>query len=149
VLAEGRGEALSPAPGLPACPAVLINPGVPASTAAVYGRFDALGVFGDVTPPPMPAAFESVEELAGWLTLQRNDLEAAAIGIAPEIGDVLADLAAEPEVLLARMSGSGATCFALCPSDIEAEQLAERLESLRPDWWARRCRLGGPWPDPA
>lgn len=149
VLAEGRGESLSPAPGLPACPAVLINPGVAASTAAVYRRFDALGVFGDVTPPPMPEAFESVEELAGWLRRQRNDLEAAAIDIAPEIGDVLADLAAEPEVLLARMSGSGATCFALCPSDIEAEQLAERLESLRPDWWARRCRLGGPWPDPA
>lgn len=147
VLAEGRGEILTPAPGLPVCPAVLINPGVPASTAGVYGRLDALGVFGDVAPPPMPEAFESVEELAGWLSLQRNDLEAAAIGIAPEIGDVLADLAAEPEVLLARMSGSGATCFALCPSDIEAEQLAERLESLRPDWWVRRCRLGGPWPE--
>ncbi|MDP1619067.1 4-(cytidine 5'-diphospho)-2-C-methyl-D-erythritol kinase [Phenylobacterium sp.] len=147
VLAEGRGEVLTPAPGLPPCPAVLINPGVPASTAAVYGQFDALGVFGEVSPPPMPDAFESVEELAGWLSLQRNDLEAAAISIAPQIGDVLADLAAEPEVLLARMSGSGATCFALCASDIEAEQLAERLESLRPDWWVRRCQLGGPWPD--
>ncbi|MDO8409833.1 MAG: 4-(cytidine 5'-diphospho)-2-C-methyl-D-erythritol kinase [Phenylobacterium sp.] len=149
VLAEGRGEALAPAPRLPACPAVLVNPGVPASTAAVYRQFDALAAFGDITPSPLPDAFESVEELAGWLSLQRNDLEAAAIVVAPEIGDVLADLAAEPEVLLARMSGSGATCFALCSSDIEAEQLAERLESLRPDWWVRRCRLGGPWPDPA
>ena len=56
-------------------------------------------------------------------------------------------LAASPLALLARMSGSGATCFALCPGDLEAEQLAERIEALRPDWWVRRCRLGGPWPD--
>jgi 4-diphosphocytidyl-2-C-methyl-D-erythritol kinase len=55
---------------------------------------------------------------------------------------VLETLRDEPEVLLARMSGSGATCFALCPSDIEAEGLAERLESMRPNWWVRRCRLG-------
>jgi 4-diphosphocytidyl-2-C-methyl-D-erythritol kinase len=45
------------------------------------------------------------------------------------------------------MSGSGATCFALCAGDIEAEGLAGRLQSMRPDWWIRRCRLGGPWPD--
>ncbi len=147
VLAEGRGERLSRAPDLPVMPAVLVNPRVASPTGAVYSRFDALGAFGDVTPPPMPKAFETVEEVAGWISLLRNDLEAVAVQIAPEIGDVLNALRGEPETLVAQMSGSGATCFALCASDIEAEQLAEGLERMRPDWWVRRCRLGGPWPD--
>ncbi|MDP1875715.1 4-(cytidine 5'-diphospho)-2-C-methyl-D-erythritol kinase [Phenylobacterium sp.] len=149
VMAEGRGERLSPSPGLPVMPAVLVNPRVAASTGAVYSRFDALGVFGDVTAPPLPDLFESVEEVAGWLSLMRNDLEAAAVELAPAIGDVLSALRGEPETLFAQMSGSGATCFALCASDIEAEQLAEGLGRLRPDWWVRRCRLGGPWPETA
>lgn len=147
VLAQGRGEALSPAPGLPAIEAVLVNPGVGVSTPAVYGALDAAGGFGDIEPPPMPDAFESVEELAGWLGMMRNDLEAPAVALVPEIGDVLATLADEPETLIARMSGSGATCFAICSGDIEADALAERVAALRPGWWVRRCRLGGPWPD--
>ena len=93
----------------------------------------------------MPEAFESVEELAGWLRSTRNDLQSPAVALEPLIGDVLETLADEPETLIARMSGSGATCFALCAGDVEAEGLAERLEAMRPDWWVRRCRLGGPW----
>mgnify|MGYP003111203476 FL=1 len=111
VLAEGRGERLSPGPALPVMPAVLVNPRVSAPTGAVYSRFDALGAFGDVTPPPLPVAFETVEEVAGWLSFLRNDLEAAAIDVAPAIGDVLSALRGEPETLAAQMSGSGATCF--------------------------------------
>jgi 4-diphosphocytidyl-2-C-methyl-D-erythritol kinase len=145
VLAEGRGERLSPAPQMPVMDAVLVNPRVGVSTPAVYGALDRAGVFGDVSPPPLPEAFEDVVEAAAWLSFMRNDLEAPAIALAPQVGDVLATLAGEPEALLARMSGSGATCFALCAGDYEAEGLAERLESMRPDWWVRRCRLGGPW----
>lgn len=145
VLAQGRGERLSPAPGLPPTDAVLVNPRIAVSTAEVYRRFDAAGAFGEVAAPAMPDLFESVEELAGWLASARNDLEAPAIAAAPEIGDVLATLADEPETLFARMSGSGATCFALCAGDVEAEGLAERIEAMRPEWWVRRCRLGGPW----
>jgi len=145
VLAEGRGERLSAAPGLPELHAVLVNPGVPVSTPDVYRRLDAAGRFGDVTPPPMPEAFESAAELAGWLLTHGNDLEAPAIAAAPEVGAVLETLRDEPEALLARVSGSGGTCFALCADDISAEGLAERLESLEPHWWVRRCRLGGPW----
>ncbi|MDP3748589.1 MAG: 4-(cytidine 5'-diphospho)-2-C-methyl-D-erythritol kinase [Phenylobacterium sp.] len=148
VLAQGRGERLSPAPGLPALEAVLVNPGVSVSTPEIYRAFDAAGSFADIAPPAMPDAFESVEELAGWLRATTNDLQAPAVALAPEIGDVLETLADEPEALLARMSGSGATCFALCGSDIQAETLAERLEAMRPAWWIKRCRLGGPW-DPA
>ena len=145
VLAQGRGERLSPAPDLPLMDAVLVNPRVEVSTAEVYRQFDAAGVFGDVAAPPMPDAFESVEELAGWLGGTANDLQDPAVGLAPEVGDVLDTLSDEPEALIARMSGSGATCFALCSGDLEAEGLAERIEAMRPSWWVRRCRLGGPW----
>jgi 4-diphosphocytidyl-2-C-methyl-D-erythritol kinase len=145
VLAQGRGEQLTPSPGLPAMDAVLVNPRVAVSTAGVYRAFDEAAVFGDVAPPSMPDTFESVEELAGWLTTTRNDLQAPAVALAPQVGDVLATLADEPEALIARMSGSGATCFALCSGDLEAEGLAERLEAMRPAWWVKRCRLGGPW----
>lgn len=145
VLAEGRGERLSPAPGLPTVDAVLVNPRVPVSTPAVYRALDASGAFGDVGRPVMPDAFESAEELAAWLTTQRNDLEAPAVAVAPEVGAVLDTLRDEPEALLARVSGSGGTCFALCADDIAAETLAERIESLAPGWWVQRCRLGGPW----
>ncbi|MES2343986.1 MAG: 4-(cytidine 5'-diphospho)-2-C-methyl-D-erythritol kinase [Pseudomonadota bacterium] len=145
VLAQGRGERLTPAPGLPILEAVLVNPGVTVSTPEVYRRLDAGEAFGDVEPPPMPDAFESVEELAGWLATTRNDLEAPAVALAPAIGDVLATLADEPEALIARMSGSGATCFALCQGEVEAETLAERIMAMKPDWWVQRCRLGGPW----
>jgi 4-diphosphocytidyl-2-C-methyl-D-erythritol kinase len=148
-VAQGRGEQLSPAPRLPPLDAVLVNPRVAVSTAEVYRRLDADGRFGDVTPPIAPAAFEGPADLAAWLAGQRNDLEAPAIAVATAVGTVLETLASEPETLLARVSGSGGTCFALCASDIEAETLAERLEAMAPNWWVRRCRVGGPWPDPA
>jgi 4-diphosphocytidyl-2-C-methyl-D-erythritol kinase len=146
-LAEGKGEQLSSAPGLPPIDAVLVNPRVPVSTAEVYRRFDEAGRFGEVAPPRAPDAFEDTTELAAWLAGQRNDLGAAAIAVAPEVGAVLETLAGEPDCLLARVSGSGGTCFALCASDLEAESLAERIEAMAPSWWVRRCRLGGPWPD--
>lgn len=145
VMAQGRGERLGPAPALPELNAVLVNPGVAVSTPAVYRALDAGGRFSSVEPPPAPDFFESAAEVAGWLAFQGNDLEAPAVSLAPAIGDVLETLAGEPETLLSRMSGSGATCFAICAGDFEAEGLAERLEAMRPDWWIRRCRLGGPW----
>jgi 4-diphosphocytidyl-2-C-methyl-D-erythritol kinase len=148
-IAEGRGERLSSAPGLPPLDCVLVRPPVAVSTAQVYRRFDELGRFGEVARPAMPDAFEDAVDLAAWLAGQRNDLEAAAVAVAPEVGTALETLANEPETLLARVSGSGGTCFALCAGDIEAEGLAERLEAMAPDWWVQRCRLGGPWPDPA
>lgn len=139
VIGEGRGELLRPAPALPELNAVLVNPLVPVSTAEVFAAYDrAPPPQADAEPPYLPDAFESVEEAAAVLAYCRNDLEGPAISVQPVIGDLLADLRAEPETLLARMSGSGATCFALCADDIAAETLAERLEALRPDWWVRR-----------
>ncbi|MFZ5670113.1 MAG: 4-(cytidine 5'-diphospho)-2-C-methyl-D-erythritol kinase [Pseudomonadota bacterium] len=141
-LATGRGERLSPPPRLPPLNAVLVNPRAPSSTAAVYRAYDQAGAPGDALTPPLPEAFDTAEELAGFLGVCRNDLEAPAIVLQPAIGEVLETLRDEPETLLARLSGSGATAFALCAGDIEAEGLAERLEAMRPDWWVRRCRLG-------
>lgn len=144
VIAEGRGEKLSPAPRTPSLDVVLVNPGVPVPTGQVYARLDARKGWGPAERPSLPEALESAAEVAGLLSLLRNDLEAAAVEIAPEVGDALDFLRAEPETLLARMSGSGGTCFALCASDYEAETLAERLEALRPGWWVQRTRLGVP-----
>lgn len=140
VIAEGRGERLSPAPASPGFDAVLVNPGVASPTGPVFAAYDQ-GPAATADRPALPEAFESVEEAAALLALCRNDLEAPAVGLEPRIGDVLETLRGEPEALLARMSGSGATCFALCAGDIEAEGLAERIEAMRPDWWVRRCRL--------
>ncbi|MDR7229837.1 4-diphosphocytidyl-2-C-methyl-D-erythritol kinase [Caulobacter sp. BE264] len=142
LIAEGRGEQLSSAPRLPELNAVLVNPGAPSPTGAVYRAYDAGVHPGGAAPPPMPDHLESAEETAAWLAVAtRNDLEAPAVALEPRIAEVLSALREEPESLLVRMSGSGATCFALCAGDIEAEGLAERLEAMRPDWWVRRCRL--------
>jgi 4-diphosphocytidyl-2-C-methyl-D-erythritol kinase len=145
VIAEGRGERLSAAPALPTLHAVLVNPGVSSPTAAVYRAFDQTGGATAPDRPPLPAAFETAEALAAVLAGLRNDLEAPAVALNPAIGETLGALAAAPETLLARVSGSGATCFALCADEGEARSLVERLASAHPDWWVRRCRLGGPW----
>ena len=145
MIAEGYGERLTPAPLLPELWAVLVNPRVGSSTPAVYREYDRQGAGGSAIRPSLPEAFESVEELASVLAEARNDLEAPAIALNPVIGAVLDLLRDQPESLLARVSGSGATCFCLCAGDIEAEGLVERLERLEPHWWVRRCRLGGPW----
>ncbi len=139
--AEGRGEILSEAPPLPRLPAVLVNPGVPSPTGAVYRAYDALGGLGDAVRPAAPP-LPDARAVADWLAGLRNDLEGPALGLEPRIGLALEALSAAPETLLARMSGSGATCFALCADDDAAEGLAARLARDNPSWWARPCRLG-------
>ena len=145
VVGEGRGDVLSPAPRMPELNAVLVNPRVACPTGAIYRAYDAAGAGGGADRPPLPDVIETAEEVAALLSGCRNDLEGPAAALVPQVAAVLETLRGEPETLLARMSGSGATCFALCAGDIEAEGLAERLESMRPDWWIQRCRLGGPW----
>lgn len=146
VMARGRGEMLSPAPKLPPMNAVLVNPGVKCPTGAVYRAYDSVPA-RQAHLPTLPDQFEDAREAAAFLSLCRNDLEAAAIQVAPEVEETLSLLRDEAETLLARLSGSGATCFALCDGDIEAQGLADRIATHRPDWWVRACRLGGPWPD--
>jgi 4-diphosphocytidyl-2-C-methyl-D-erythritol kinase len=132
---SGIGEAIAPMPLGERLPAALVNPGVPVATAAV---FQGLGLAkGADAYAPLPARSGS---LLGWLEACRNDLEPAAVAIAPPVGEALAALRATPGARLARMSGSGGTCFALYGSMAEAEAAAAALG--RPGWWAVATTLG-------
>lgn len=127
---QGVGEVLLAAPRLPRFGLVLVNPGVALSTPAVF-RARAAGFRPCAA---LPEAWDDAGSMAFDLARAGNDLEAAAIGLAPAIGTVLDALRAEPSVLLARMSGSGATCFGLTHDGQAAEAVAARL--TRPGWWA-------------
>jgi 4-diphosphocytidyl-2-C-methyl-D-erythritol kinase len=143
VMATGRGDACDWPPAFPDLDAVLVNPLVASPTGAVYRAYDAAGAPGSAEPPPWPDPLETPEALADFLAGTRNDLEAPAIGLAPAIGDVLAALNARRETLLARMSGSGATCFALCADHDDAGNLALAISDANRNWWVRPCRLAG------
>jgi 4-diphosphocytidyl-2-C-methyl-D-erythritol kinase len=138
VLMRDDGARLEPAPPLPDLHAVLVNPNQPCSTAAVYRGFDALGLgagFSETAPPTGPG-------LIGALSGYRNDLEVAALQVQPAIAEVLAALRAASETRLARISGSGATCFAVTETAAAAATLAARLSRAQPDWWVKPARLG-------
>jgi 4-diphosphocytidyl-2-C-methyl-D-erythritol kinase len=145
LIAEGRGEVVNVAPFTPELDAVLVNPGVASPTGRVFAAHDASGPDRGADCPDLPPMIGSAEEVAAILSICRNDLEAPAIGLNPEIGEALELLRDQDETLIARMSGSGATVFSLCAGATEAETLAEKLRIWRPDWWVCRVRLGGPW----
>ena len=128
----GIGEVITPAPVLPEFGLVLANPRVPVATPAVFralaGRFSG--------PAMLPPAWADTATMASDLALMSNDLEAPAVEICAAIGPVLTALGALPGALLARMSGSGATCFAILPDAASATRAAALLP---PAWW----RWGG------
>jgi len=144
VIAEGWGDRLTPAPEMLALDAVLANPGAPSLTGAVYRAFDAAQGEALADRPELPRAFRSGPALATFLRACRNDLEGPAAELQPLIGETLAALRGERETLVARMSGSGASCFSLCSSRGDARRLADRLAAAHPTWWIRACRLGAP-----
>lgn len=139
--ATGRGDVLQPEPRLPALAAVLVNPGAPSPTGAVYRAYDA-DVTGAADLPAPPADWR-VAGVIAWLAALRNDLEVPAVRLEPRIGAALAAVRADPGVALARMSGSGATVFGLCPEPAAAAAAAARLQAAHPGWWVTACRLGG------
>lgn len=125
----GIGEQLGPAPLLPDAGIILVNPGIGISTPAVFGARSG----GFSTPASLPRQLPDAVSLAAALRATRNDLEPAARLLAPVIGEVLEALAANPTCLMARMSGSGATCFGLYRSPSEAKAAARNL--VHPGWW--------------
>ncbi|MBK1670745.1 4-(cytidine 5'-diphospho)-2-C-methyl-D-erythritol kinase [Rhodovibrio sodomensis] len=137
---SGIGERLGPAPHLPDAHVVLANPGVELATGAV---FKALG--GQTSGPAArwDAPPRDAGALADYLARDGNDLEGPARRLRPEIDDVLSVLAARPGCLIARMSGSGATCFGLFAEPASAEAAAAQLAADRPTWWLRAARLVG------
>lgn len=129
--ASGVGEVLDPTPTLPACWLVLANPGIPVATPAVFKV--RTGPFSN--PAPFAEKPRDAAHLAALLRERGNDLAAPAIAIAPAIGEVLHALETTPGCLLARMSGSGATCFGLYALEAEAEAAADRLRIGHEGWW--------------
>lgn len=135
---EGIGEVMTPLI-LPAAYVVLANPGMPLATADVFKALEGY------ENPGLPefGALPDAMALAQYLHGCRNDLEAAARSIAPQIGEVLASLWATPDCLMARMSGSGATCFGLFATAEQAAWGAGALTLEHPEWWVRAGALVG------
>lgn len=128
----GVGEVLTPAPALPDFGMVLANPRVSLPTPRIFAA--RTGAFS--APAAFPSGWADVVAMAAALRSLRNDLEPPAVGLCPPIAEVLAALRALPGALLARMSGSGATCFAIFADAAAAERAAEALPAA---WW----RWGG------
>ncbi|WOI56374.1 4-(cytidine 5'-diphospho)-2-C-methyl-D-erythritol kinase [Palleronia sp. LCG004] len=134
---EGVGEIVKPVDGLPPIHAVLVNPRVAVSTPTI---FNALTRRENAPLPPFPA-WPDARALADWLGDQRNDLEDPARSVCPAVGVALARIARTESCLLARMSGSGATCFGLYASAPEAQMAAAKLTKEHPNWWIRATGL--------
>ena len=135
---HGVGEILSPPLDMPPLSAVLVNPRVPLATRDVFaklaGREGSKKNIADVPRSP--------DAMIEFLGRHGNDLTDAAIACVPEIAEVLERLRALPGVRLARMSGSGATCFALFASAGEAAAAAWLVQAARGDWWVCPTTLG-------
>lgn len=132
---RGIGEDVVPVDGLPLLHAVLVNPGVGVSTAVI---FRSLSRKDNAAMPDVLPRWADVDDLAAWLAGQRNDMQ-AAVAAAPVVGEVIAAIGATAGCKLARMSGSGATCFGLYADAAAAARAAEAL--ARPGWWVRAVRL--------
>ncbi len=131
----GIGERIEPLTDVPRMPALLVNPGVAVATADVFRRLAlSRGQAGF-----WPIARRQGDILA-WLAVCRNDLQPAAVTLVPAVGEVLGRLAASPGCRLARMSGSGATCFGLFEGIEAAEAAAQRMRAH--GWWAAPTMLG-------
>jgi 4-diphosphocytidyl-2-C-methyl-D-erythritol kinase len=134
---RGTGEEVAPI-ALPELAAVLVNPGVPTPTGPVYRAFDALGAGAGFARQEAPVWQDAAAALAG-LQAMRNDLTDAAVTVCPPIADARGALGAAGESRLARLSGSGATVFALTADGAQAGRLAGRLAI--PGWWTAAVRL--------
>lgn len=130
-IGEGKGERLEPVDGVTDMPVLLVNPGVGVSTGAVFTAWDG------VDRGPIPPGTLIERALGG-----RNDLEPPARALAPVIDAVLAMLAEHKGVTLARMSGSGATCFALFADTKARDAAAAAINRAQPSWWTLASTLG-------
>lgn len=137
---RGIGDILDPAPAMPEIPVVLVHPKKLCMTADVFSRFS--GNFRE--PIPLPRSFEKHDDLFTFLSRQDNDLMSAAVSAVPEIGNALNVLKSQNGCALARMSGSGATCFGLFINDVDAKNAAHTISKENPDWWVRSGWLNRP-----
>lgn len=135
---SGIGETITRlAHALPPAWLVLVNPKAGVSTPQV---FKALTRRDNPALPPMPR-LKDAAELAAWVALQRNDLEAPALTLLPQIARVKSALTAQNGCLLSRMSGSGATCFGLFADPLAADAAAAAISAAQPAWWVASGRM--------
>lgn len=134
----GIGEGLAPLPALPEAWLVLANPGVAVSTPAI---FRALARADNAPLPRDLPRLRTPAELAAFLAMQRNDLEPPAVTLEPVIGRVKAALTAQAGCLMARMSGSGATCFGLFADPLSANAAARAIRAAESGWWVADAPL--------
>lgn len=132
---RGIGDELSVVPSLPDFWMVLINPGVDVPTPKV---FKALETKSNQQMAEQLPDWTGFEDFVIWLADQRNDLEAPARSIAPEIDQALMVL---QDAAMARMSGSGATCFGLYPSKLAANEAADAVKAANPEWWVVAAKI--------
>ena len=144
-MVSGIGEVLAPTPTLPAAHVVLAGPGFRLATADVYAAFDAQPTTSTARAARAGVALTArgAVELASFLAERDNDLEPVARRLAPGITDALEMLRSRRGTLLARMSGSGATCFALFAEAAEAAEAAATVAAARPAWWVAAAPLLG------
>jgi 4-diphosphocytidyl-2-C-methyl-D-erythritol kinase len=136
---RGIGERIEPWDDLPTLPVLLVNPSLPLTTAAVFGGLGTIsGEIDRAWPPPREA-----EAFLAWLAARHNDLEAPAQRILPPICAIHATLMAQKGCAVARMSGSGATCFGVFRDAAGRDAAAAAIAREQPGWWLAASTIGG------
>lgn len=130
----GIGELITPIKNMASLSAVLVCPNISVATSSVFHAIT------HKDNPPISSSLDG-QDLSAFLHQQRNDLENPSIALVPDIGQCL-DQIKQEGASLARMSGSGATCFGLFGNDVAAQNAAQSLSSSYPNWWVKACTLG-------
>ena len=133
-LMEGAGEDVTQLSTAPNWGLILVNPNVGVSTPAVFNALNSKH------NPPMQDVAGNCVDIA-WLGDQRNDLEPPAMAMVPEVATVVDAISAAPQCQVARMSGSGATCFGLFADVVHAKAAASYLQKAHPNWWVVATKL--------
>jgi len=137
---RGIGDRVDAVSQMPSLEAVLVNPGRPVATAAVFKHLEKKD------NPPMPDELprgKTATQLVEWLSTMRNDLQGPAMAAEPVIAQVFDTLSKTPGCMLTRMSGSGGTCFGIYSDKETARSAAGRLREQNPSWWVTATTLNG------
>lgn len=137
----GIGEQVTDLPPLPDFWVLLANPGVPLSTADVFGALGARLLDRTAPAPALPEPFVSLDDLLSEMRRQGNDLQATGLRLCPAIGDVLAALTAQPGCRLASQTGSGPTCFGVFANEHQARSASVAIAAAHPMWWVRPASI--------
>jgi len=138
----GLGERVAPVSGLTPLPALLVNPRVKLSTAAVFKTLNAKPLqVEEAGPPPLFPGWRNPQEATVWLNEGRNDLEAPAIVLEPAVQKVLDALRRLDGCMLSRLSGSGPTCFGIFLSQDAAAEAVNEMTRSYPNWWLQATTL--------